>query len=647
VDAPLAGALSPRNASYSIDARLDHPTRTITGTEVIRWRNTGRAPAADLRLHLYWNAWRNLATTWMQEQRLDGSGADLVSRPAEDWSHIDITGMWLVGPDGSSVADLHPGIAFAQPDDGNVRDRTLAVAALPTPVAPGESIAVRVTWTAKVPRTFSRTGVIGTFYFVAHWFPKLAVLEGEGWTAHQFHANTEFFSDYGSYDVRLTVPQGWVVGATGAELSRSDNPDGTSTHRYVQDDVHDFAWTTSPDYVEHWDRFEHPGLPAVRIRLLMQPEHSGQEDRHFAATGAALRYYGEWYGPYPYGHLTVVDPAFQSGAGGMEYPTLFTAGTRWLAPRRTNQPEGVTVHEAGHQFWYGIVGNNEFEHAWLDEGINTFSEERVQSVVFQPNYLVERFFGGFIPWQIRDIALHRATDGGGLNGYRAAAERDAPSTPTFLYWPGTHAQISYSKTALWLHTLERQYGWERLQPALAAFFERWKFRHPRPEDFFAVLQEELRTDLSAFIENVYRSSNTFDYAVERLASEPWQRRGYTNAAGTPGFEDATDEGMYRTTVVVRRLGEALFPVDVLVTFEGGSQVRERWDGVDRWRAYTYDRPERARSVVVDPERVLLLDVNYTNNSYTLAPRSDVAATKWSLRWMVWLQDLFLTYAFFV
>lgn len=646
-DAPLPGARSPRNASYTIEARLDHDSRTITGTAFIRWRNIGRVPATDLRLHLYWNGWRNIASTWMRERMLSQGVSTLVRRPPEDWSSIDLTALSVVAPDGTVGPDRRDTVVYLHPDDDNAEDRTLASLPLAAPVAPGETLSLRVAWTAHVPRTFARTGVIDSYYFVAHWFPKVAVFEGDGWTSHQFHANTEFFSDYGSYDVSLTVPRGWVVGATGVERSRTDNADGTSTHRYTEDDVHDFAWTTSPDYREYRERFEHPTLPPVEMRLLLQPEHEGQQDRHFAATRAALGYYGEWYGPYPYGHITIVDPAYQSGAGGMEYPTIFTAGTRWLAPRQTNQPESVTVHEAGHQFWYGIVGNNEFEHAWLDEGLNTFSEERVQSLAFQPNYLLGRYFGGFIPWQYRDIALNRATDGNGLSGYRLAARRDVPATPTFRYWPGTHAQITYSKTALWLHTLERMLGWERLQPAMAAFFERWKFRHPRPEDFFATVEEVTGSELTWFFDNVYRSSNVFDYGVERLESEPVRKYGYANTSGEPAFEDTVVPDTYRTTVVVRRFGEAIFPVDVLVTFEGGNEVRERWDGLARWRAYTYDRPARAISVQVDPERILLLDLNYTNNSRTLAPRADDAAQKWSLAWMVWFQDLLLTYGFFV
>jgi hypothetical protein len=285
----------------------------------------------------------------------------------------------------------------------------------------------------------------------------------------------------------------------------------------------------------------------------------------------------------------------------------------------------VTIHEAGHQFWYGMVGNNEFEYAWLDEGLNTYSDARVQSVAFPPNYRVERFFGGFVPWQFREIPLRRETDGNGLNGYRLAAERDAQQTPTWRYWPETHAYITYFKTALWLNTLERLLGWETLQRIMSTFFERWKFKHPRPDDFFAVVNEVSGRDMTWFFDQVYRSSNVFDYGVERLDT------------------DANN----RTTVVVRRLGEAIFPVDLLVTFENGDQAREKWDGIDRWKAFTFDRATRAKTAQIDPDRVLLLDVDYTNNSKTTEPKAHAAATKWSLKWMVWLQDLMLTWGFFV
>jgi hypothetical protein len=648
VRAQEPAGLAPRTASYSIDATLDPAARTLTGREVVTWRNPGDTPAYSLRLHLYWNAWRNTGSTWLRQRQLAGLSEDMFDSRAQDFGWQQVTELRLVNPDGSPGADLMPGFRYVQPVDQNAADRSLAAADLPVGIEPGQIVRLQISWRAQVPRTFARTGAIGNYFFIAQWFPKLGVFEGDGWTARQFFANTEFYADFGSYDVRLTVPRGWVVGATGREVSRTDT-DATTVHRYAQDDVHDFAWTTSPDFVEAVQRFEHPTLPPVTMRLLLQPEHRGQEDRHFAATAAALKYYGEWFGAYPYPHITIVDPAWQSRSGGMEYPTLFTAGSRWLAPRGSNTPEGVTVHEAGHQFWYAIVANNEVTAAWMDEGLNTFCEARVLAEAFTPDYLVQRFFGGFVPWQYRDIPLSRATDGNGLDGYRSAARRDAPATPSYLYWPATHAEITYSKTALWLQTLERMVGWERLRLALTTYFHRYRFKHPRPDDLFAALNAETGQDLNWFFEEAYGSSNVFDYAAERLESRAIATRGFVEGeqGGELTFREDTDESRFRTTAVVRRIGEARFAVDVLVTFENGEQVRERWDGQARWQAYLYEKPTRAVSVQVDPDRVLLLDLNYTNNSITLQPKARDAADRWTLRWVVWLQDLLMNYSFFV
>lgn len=634
--------LSPRNANYDIDVTLDPAARTLTGSEVITWRNTGTLPAYSIRLHLYWNAFRNTNSTWLKQARLAG-GNPLADAAADDFGYTEVATIVALNDDDTIKEDLKPAFRYISPDDQNADDRSLASAALTTAIEPGQTLRLRITWTGRFPKNFDRTGVIGNYFFVSQWFPKLGVFETGGWTAHQFFANSEFYSDFGRYDVRMTVPSGWMVGATGREQSRAE-ANGKTTHRYVQDDVHDFAWTTSPDFIERTQRFEHPGLPPVDMRLLLQPEHLGLAERHFTGTAAALRYYGEWFGAYPYGHITIVDPAFQSDSGGMEYPTIFTAGTRWLSPAGSNDPEYVVLHEAGHQFWYGMVANNETERAWLDEGLNEFADSRVQAEALQPNYYVARFFGDFIPWQFRDIPLKRATDTNWMNTYRRQGDRDALSTPTYALWPGSHQAQSYHKTALMLHTLERRHTWEVMQKVLSTFFTRWQFKHPQPDDFFSVVEEVTGQPHAWFFDQVYRSSNTFDYAIESFRSEPVSSRGL---ADNLTFAENTADGLYRTTVVVRRLKAGVFPVDVLVTFSNGEQAREAWDGRARWHAFTFDRPVKAVSAQVDPERMLLLDTHYTNNSKVMEPATEAAATKWSLRWMVWLQDLMMTYAFFV
>ena len=628
-------ARSPDVASYRLEATLDPATHTIGGRGRLTWRNPSSQPATELRFHLYWNAWRDAHSSWMREQAL-GRSSGLAARPADDWAAFDVTRLVRPGPDGTQ--DLLARARFIAPDDGNGDDRTVMAVSLDQPVGPGETIDVDLAWTARVPRTFARTGRLGDYYFIAQWFPKIGVLEDSGWNCHQFHAATEFFADFGRYDVTLTVPSGWVVGATGGLATTTAREDGTTSHRFVAADVHDFAWTASPRFLDRRERFEAPGLPPVEMRLLLQPEHEAQAARHFDATRVALGRYGAWFGPYPYRHITIVDPvtivnagAQGSGTGGMEYPMLFTAGTRWLAPARGLSPEGVTVHEAGHQFWYGVVATNEFEHAWMDEGLNTFSTARAIAEGYGPRFVtVERYFGGLIGWPYADAPWSRDVDGNRLNAYRRAAASDVPATPTWQYWPGTAGLISYNKTALWLATLERHLGWPTLQRALATYYARGAFRHPSPDEFFGVVNEVSGQDLTWFFDAVHRSNAVFDYGVVGVTTTP--------ARGAPEAE---------SIVAVRRIGDGVFPVDVRIAFDDGTERRERWDGRDPWRAFRYRGTARVASVQVDPDRVLLLDVNVTNNSWSARPRTAEAAHRWTVRWLTWMQEVLLTYAAFI
>jgi hypothetical protein len=650
----LAQPLSPRNASYRIEVELDPEARTLTGKETITWKNLQTIEARDLRFHLYWNAWRNNRSTWLTEARLRTTGRNLEDPREGDWSSSEVESVRLIPDVGVPGIDLTSEVRYEAPDDGNPEDRTLLVVPLPDPVATQGVAQVELNWKARIPRTFARTGYRGKFFFLAQWFPKIAVFEPTGWNAHQFHAGTEFFSDYGDYDVSITVPSAYVVGATGREADRKETS-GRTTYRFQQSDVHDFAWTASPDYLVFEERFEVAGLPPVDMRLLLQPEHLAQKDRHFRATAAALENYGKWYGPYPYGHVTIVDPAYGSGAGGMEYPTFFTAGSRLYNPEGGGSPEGVTVHECGHQFWYGIVGNNEFEHAWLDEGFNTFSTARAMDVTYGSRSYVKRYLNPrgaerlseFLPVKFEDIQVDRLIGGDRIDGYREDATWDAQSTPTYKYFPATGGSHSYNKTALWLHTLERYLGWDVLQRIMSTFFSRYQFKHPRPEDFFAVASEVAGQDLTWFFDEVHRSSNDFDYAVESVRSAPVETKGFVEESGKLVHREEKKTDLHRSEVVVRRRGAATFPVEVLLVFEDGTERRELWDGKDRWKLYVEERPSKLRYAAIDPERKLTLDLYYTNNSKLVEPRSKLPARKWASKWMIWVQDLLATFAFFV
>ncbi len=646
---------SPRNANYDIDVTLDPSARTLTGRETLTWRNISPNPTSELQFHLYYNAWRNTRSTWMRE-RLLGRGAALHGRPEEDWGRIDVSSIRLPGDgaSGSAAVDLTRDAAFIAPDDGNPDDRTVLRVPLPRPVAPGETIEVEIEWISRIPRPFARTGTIGDYFFLSHWFPKIGVLEAAGWNCHQFHTGTEFFSDYGVYDVRITAPADWVVGATGREQEVTDNGDGTATRHFHAEDVHEFAWTTSPDFLVVEDRFEHPSLPPVDMRLLLQPEHAGQEERHLRATRETLRLYGEWFGAYPWDHITIVDPAWQSRSGGMEYPMFITAGTRWLSPASTDGPEEVTVHEAGHMFFQSGVGNNEMEHSWLDEGLNTYATARAMEEAF-PFVRELRFFGGFVPWPQPDVPWDRVIHGDRIAGYRAVARSDVQATPTYRYWPGSGGAITYNKSSLYLHTLERHLGWDVMQRGMSAFYRQWKFGHPKPDDFFTAMNTAAGEDLGWFFDQVHGSSAVFDYGIAQLGSRNASGRGwfddgqYRDEAGSAadGVSPAAGgtSNRFESLVAVRRYGDGIFPVDVLVEFADGTTERRRWDGRAQWTYYRFVGPSRAVTATVDPERVLLLDTDFTNNSRTTRSRAAEAATKWTLASIIWLQDLLLTVGF--
>lgn len=634
--------------------QLDRETRMLVGTQKVRWRNIQAVATDELWFHLYWNGWRNNRSTWFLEDGLRGR-SDLGDRIDDgDWAWIEVDSASLI--DGRTSVDLMHTARFVAPDDGNSDDRTVWVVDLPAPVEPGEEVEVELAWRAKIPRTFARTGFRGDFFFLAHWFPKLGVFEPQGWNCYQYHASTEYFSDYGTYDVEMTVPAGFVVGATGRRVGETDNGDGTVTHRHRQEDVHAFTWTTSPDFIEVLDRFEVPELPPVDIRLLIQPEHRRQAARHLHATKAALLSFGTWFGPYPYGHVTVVDPAWGSGAGGMEYPTLFTAGTRLFNPFGGGSPEGVTIHEAGHQFWYGLVGNNEFEDAWLDEGLNTYSTNRTMFHTYGPRTFVHRFFSppgvdrsGFLPLLLTGFTHGGSPYGNRVGRYRKYADIDRQDTPSYLYHPGGGSALSYSKTALWLATLERFLGWDKLQPAMSGFFHEWRFRHPAPEDFFAALEQGTGEELDWFVDQVFRSSERFDYAIDSVKSVEFVVEGYVEGGekgpvlvqGSDG-----DETLYRTEVVVRRHGSGIFPVDILLVFEDGEELRVPWHGQDRWRLVVAERAAKLEYAQVDPESVLLLDLDRTNNSRLLEGEGGRPAIKWASRWLVWMQDFLSMLSFF-
>ena len=362
--------------------------------------------------------------------------------PDADWSRIDVDVGSIdravdLGPHG--VAALHRARRRqrGRPDgDGACRCRSRSGRAA--------SVTIEVKWTAHVPRTFARTGAIGNFFFIAQWFPKLGVLQDDGLELPPVPRGHRVLLRLRRLRRRADRAAGWPSAPPASQRERRDNADGTTTHRYYQEDVHDFAWTTSPDFVERTARFEHPTLPPVEMRLLLQPEHAGQAERHFDATRTTLKYYGEWFGAYPVRphhdrRSRVPERRRRHGVSDALHRRHALARAR-----RVTTPEGVTVHEAGHQFWYGIVGNNEFEDAWMDEGLQHVLDragDRAGRTIRTTSRCATS--AGSCRGCSRTSSLPRETDGNRPCRLSPRARRaTCQSTPTFRYFPSTRRRAS-------------------------------------------------------------------------------------------------------------------------------------------------------------------------------------------------------------
>ncbi len=599
---------SDQRVSYVLHVSLDSEARTLHGAGQMTWRNPDVVPVDTLQFHMYLNAFKDEGSTFM----LGRGGAPRSSATGSVWGRIEFTK--LETAEGTSLMER---AFFIQPDDGNADDATVAALVLPKPVMPGETVALSIAFTSQLPRILARTGYLerhdgAPFFMAAQWFPKFGVYEVPGqryvpadaprgrWNTHQFHAYSEFYADFGSYDVTIDVPSGYVIGASGVRTEAYDT-EGRRTERYIAEDVHDFAWTASPAFLEFTETWRH-----VKLRLLLQPEHRGQARRHFDAARVALERYDSMVGVYPYTTLTLVDGLGQSN--GMEYPTLITCGTLYQAPAWARLLELVLIHEFGHQYFYGLLASNEFEEAWLDEGINSYVEGKVMDDHFGAGSVFD------IPGApIGDAAGHR------LLYAKDSPERGALFTNSWEYASSReYGKASYSKSATVLHTLEGYLGWPAMQSVLRSYYDRWRFRHPTTRDFQAVAEAVSGEDLAWFFDQYIYGTAVVDYAVGGLQVS------------------LLEGGHHVARVRVERTRDGVFPQVVRAEFEDGTSEDRNWDGRASTQEFTFTHTAPVRYVRVDPDFLVKLDVNRLNNGMAAASSQEFAR-KHVLKFTVWMQ----------
>lgn len=636
----LSGPHSPRNASYEMDVVLDDVAKHLYVDQTIQWINLSPDTIEEVRLYMYVNAFKNNQSSFLKD--VDNIfGNPFLQKGEDEWGWISLTSITRAG------RDLTNRQSYIQPDDGNTADQSVVSIRLGEPILPGDTAFFKNKFEVKIPRLFVRVGYEkNQFYMLTHWFPQMGVYEADntgqwGWNCHQFFRGTEFFADFGTYKVNITTPSELVVGASGCFAAEKDHGNGTKTTSFFAADVIDFAWTAYPDYEEIYDEWEH-----VQIRLLIPPEHCSLAPRLINAVKNALTYLDEHVGAYPYTTLTMVDPPFHALRGGfMEYPTFITGGSFYRMPDGIKSIESLMIHEFAHQYFMGMLATNEKEEAWLDEGFVTFYEDEITNVSHCP----QTSYIDLLGIHIGNAEMSRLEYAGMPNPSLGTIARPG------WEFTGGYKPLVYAKTGTMLRTLRGLIGMETFDAIIKAYFKKWKFKHPREEDFRAVADsvvvamkgDSLGENLDWFFDPILHGTEFCDYGIVSIKNTGALPR--VGIFDKPGKKAYVAEKAYTppvSTIVVERLGGLVFPLELKVTFEDGSVERFFWDGRAREKVFEIETDVPVVSAYLDPQQKIYLDIDLNNNSLTLNPQR-ATLEKYAAKLSFWLEQLLFSLSWLV
>ncbi|WP_229792808.1 M1 family metallopeptidase [Rhodanobacter panaciterrae] len=647
--------LSDRVVSYQINAELDAAKHAVTGKERMTWRNRSDRAVSRVYFHLYLNGFQNEGSTWFTERKVltaHGRSRGAAALKKGEWGWIDLQQV--------KQGDAALKWTFVQPDGGPATDQTVVRIDLAEPVAAGATLTLDIDFLSQLPRVVERTGWFGDFNLVGQWFPKIGVLELAGergataprWNVHEFHFNSEFYADFGLYDVNLTVPSDYTVGAVGEQQGEPQTANGKTTYHYVQGDVHDFAWVAAKGYKVLDGSWQGPGSPKVALKVLYPPEYVGSAQTQLKASIDSLSYFSDTLGAYPYRTLTVVVPPYNaSEAGGMEYPTFYTTdGFTKVEPGTGSQysSDFVTIHEFGHGYFYGILASNEFEEPMLDEGLNEYWDQRMLRERGQNLDLTTPMLRrlGFAP-SFTGFAIERLASG-------LKQPFDPLGENSWDRFSSSSYGTVYSRTATAMHDLEERLGKEVTERAFHEYYKRWRFRHPSAADLRATLIDvsgNAKAVNEIFDQYVYGTAHIDDRvaSIDSIEVLPQvgsvlkdgkraeldsgeldkqidkQREDWAKAH--PKAKPGSGPFPWSSTVTVSRDG-AQVPQLLRVKFADGSSEDVKWNDDRRWARFDFTRPSKVVLATLDPEQKIYLDANKLNDSLTTKADGS-ASRRWS------------------
>ena len=475
---------------FKITVTLNDVDNSITGFEQIDYYNNSPDTLSFIWIHLWPNAYKNDRTAF-SDQLLENGRTDFYFSPENKKGYINKLSFKVDKI--NAVTEDHP------------QHQDIIKLLLPQPLAPGKTMKIETPFYVKLPYNFSRGGHIKQSYQLTQWYPKPAVYDKDGWHEMPYLDQGEFYSEFGNFDIEITVPKNYIIAATG-DLQNEDKelflkeksnsfqlqrditavkkiPVPTSsetlkTLKYKQNNVHDFAWFADKTFLIKQDTLQLASGKVINIFAYILPPNKTLWINSLSFIKKAILSKSQWLGEYPYNIVSVVDNASPT-SGGMEYPTitLLTAGASESAL------ESVINHEVGHNWLQGILATNERQYPWMDEGMNSFYDLKYDET-FATKNANSKDKNNFINIKITKYPEQN------LLKTVIKLKKDQPiNTVSERFSVLNYNLITYTKTALWLKKLEKELGIQTFDNVMHAYYEKWKFKHPTPQDFQVVAEE--------------------------------------------------------------------------------------------------------------------------------------------------------------
>ncbi|HCV50843.1 MAG TPA: hypothetical protein DGP89_05810 [Saprospirales bacterium] len=591
-------------ANYDIEVHLDHKGKSASCIQKLNWKNTSPDTLRELRFYMYMNAFKDLKSTYLKNTR-KMFGQDLKNRTKKEWGHIEVT--QAVDRNGN---DLVQNQEYIQPNDGNALDETVLSIPLEMPLLPGEVIELDMNFDVKLPRTIVRSGYgPRDFFLFVHWFPQVCVYELKvdgnwGWNSHQFMPGTEFFSDFGDYNVEIYASDHLVIGGSGCKTFSGKvlGTIGEQLVRFQAHDLIDFGWVAYPEYETYTSTYGD-----TDIEILMVPEHYAFADRYLKAIEQSLEYLEKHVGKYPYPKITVVDPPTHTlNSGFMEYPMMITGATAYGIPRSVRSVESLVIHEFTHMYFMASLASNEKEEAWLDEGFVTYFEDRI----------LDHYYGN----QSSLFDVLGARSGNAQQSRNEYVSMENPNLGKIARpgweFDGGFKSLIYAKTATAFKTMERIIGSDIMDEIIKTYFERYKFTHPKEADLRKIIKEVLEKNTSNFDSDKYLNQ-------------------VLHATSSINFKMVDINNSTKTIEAIRE-GNFEIGTEVLIMFKDGSSKTVNWEGSEKHFKHTFSSSKEVISAHIDPEQKIYLDLNLNNNSITLDPNKK-PLYKYAAKLGHWLQ----------